>query len=186
MTRQERAQRVAEKLGLKIEGFTPGPWKAGYWSGVCRIPEHNGNHPGPPECKYEPEFNEMRSDEFGSGFVGIGAEQPGVDVVSTSYGSLKILPADAHLIAAAPTLWNHLLDLEEEVAIQDVKITVAHRNISALMERAEKAEELMKRVSRDYHQNRNMKWIVLDIDNLLTAPDFRPEISTESEKGGAS
>lgn len=115
MTRQERAQRVAEKLGLKIEGFTPGPWKAGYWSGVCRIPEHNGNHPGPPECKYEPEFNEMRSDEFGSGFVGIAAEQPGVDVVSTSYGSLKILPADARLISAAPILWNHLLDLEEEV-----------------------------------------------------------------------
>lgn len=83
---------------------TPGPWRIGYWSGRCRKPEHEGRHPGPPQCVYEPEFNEG-SEQFIGGIAGSGVN---VMVVDTSYDELVIKMADARLITAAPELLDAL------------------------------------------------------------------------------
>lgn len=94
---------------------TPGPWKAGRWSGRCMIAEHGFNHPGPDGgCVYTPLFYPM---EEGGSFAGIVTEDPKVSVIWTEYNELKMRPADACLIAAAPDL---LAALKAFLAIDDV------------------------------------------------------------------
>lgn len=84
LTRQERAQRVAEKLGLKIEGFTQGPWKYAF--------DADGDHVIISDC------GQILAVTSGNEYVDFLEDE-----------------ANAQLMSYAPTLWNHLIDLEEEV-----------------------------------------------------------------------
>lgn len=100
MNRSERAQRVAEKLGLKIEGFTPGPWRYHdeqvFKTGHYEEP-HIFSHADPNNPKVI------------------------ADVAVRGNAA-----ANGELLAAAPTLWNHLLDLEEEVERLRTRLDTAH------------------------------------------------------------
>ncbi len=112
---------------------TPGPWKAGYWGGLCQMPEHKDGHPGGAECKYEPVFYPMEVGEYHTWFTGIASEQPGVDVVWTEYDELKIRPADAALIAAAPEMLE---------ALEQIRTLTAYMNASGCGSTLAKLEHL--------------------------------------------
>jgi hypothetical protein len=102
---------------------TPGPWKAGYWSGQCHIPEHVAarHHPGGKGgCVYDPIFYPMEEDKYGGvSFVGI-VNEAGETVVGTEYDALKISMDDARLIAAAPDLVAALKALISYPGVIDV------------------------------------------------------------------
>lgn len=112
--RAERAQRVAEKLGLKVEGFTPGPWiwisddDNNVWNGIGPLEKL------PTMSQLAGMGDPMKACVLGGVWrndsnadIGLNGEKP---------------EADASLIAAAPTLWNHLLDLEEEADKKELQV----------------------------------------------------------------
>lgn len=82
---------------------TPGPWAVGYWGGRCHKAHGGGIHPGlkgDDPCVYDPIFYK--------GHSGIAGPEVDQMVVTTEYDELKISEADAHLIAAAPMMFEAL------------------------------------------------------------------------------
>lgn len=113
---------------------TPGPWRAGYWSGRCHIQHrHDGT-----SCVYVDEFHPMGED---GSFVGIAAAEPGVSVVSLSYDELKIRVADAVLMAAAPELLAALKEARDRIHVEGCGVDGLHRmlcvRLTAAIDKAE-------------------------------------------------
>jgi hypothetical protein len=82
---------------------TPGPWRVGRWLRRCTRDhvQHAGHSAAPgDECVFEQEFTEN--------VEGLAAEQPGVNVLASSYDGFTAREDDLHLMKAAPSMLSAL------------------------------------------------------------------------------